>query len=459
MTTFVYLGPSLPRDAAATILDAVYLDPIAMGDLYALVQTRAKPGDRVAIIDGLFEQVPAVWHKEILHAIEKGIAVYGASSMGALRAAELHVFGMRGIGRVFESYRDALIEDDDEVAVAHAAREEGFRSLSTAMVSIRFGLRGLLDAGALTLEQHDTLCAHAKAQHYTVRSWAGTYAYAQEIGVGADVLDALRTIACEPDAKARDAMDLLRYLYGLGDAPEEIEPTAFVLEQTGLWRALTQSQEARVVGDSLKSSLSSASIDPEVVSHLRAIDPSRDAVLREALLMKIAMEGRYTSVPSAADLKAAMFRLAARNGLRTSQELLAWRERQCLGNADWKTILEMEARVQQMSQNAIPGMDAYLLAALKANGRYARVCADVTDIRQRFGEGWLKQLSADDFDIGYSEIQAWYEQSVSPMLPNPEAHAQSLGFQTLAEFVTRVLAQYLISRDPVAQPAPESVQV
>ena len=72
---------------------------------------------------------------------------------------------------------------------------------------------------------------------------------------------------------------------------------------------------------------------------------------------------------------------------------------------------------------------------------------------------FLEHFVTDDFDIGYSEIQAWYEQSVGPMLPNPEAHAQSLGFQTLAEFVTRVLAQYLISRDPVAQPAPESVQV
>jgi hypothetical protein len=212
------------------------------------------------------------------------------------------------------------------------------------------------------------------------------------------------------------------------------------------------------VGESLKSSLSSASIDPEVVSHLRAVDPSRDALLREALLMKIAMEGRYTSEPGVAELKAAMFRVAARNGLRTSQELMAWRERQGLGNADWATILEMEARVQQMSQNAIPGLDAYLLAALKANGRYAQLCADVADIRQRFGEGWLKQLSADDFDIGYAEIQTWYEQSVGPMLPNPEAHAQSLGFQTLAEFVTRILAQYLISRDPAAQPAPESAQ-
>jgi hypothetical protein len=43
--------------------------------------------------------------------------------MGALRAAELHTFGMVGVGRVFEGYRDGVYEDDDEVAVVHGSRK------------------------------------------------------------------------------------------------------------------------------------------------------------------------------------------------------------------------------------------------------------------------------------------------------------------------------------------------
>jgi hypothetical protein len=447
MTTFVYLGPSLPRAEAETILQAVYLDPIAMGDLYTLVRTRAKRGDRVAIIDGFFEQVPAVWHKEILYAIEEGLTVYGASSMGALRAAEMQAFGMHGVGRIFEAYRDLLIEDDDEVAVAHATRAEGYRSLSTAMVSIRFGLERLLATHKLGREQHDVLCAYAKSQHYNVRSWADTYAYALGIGLGDDVLEAIRAISDEPDAKAQDAIALLRHLAGQGDAPGDPAAPGFVLEQTGLWRDLVQSQEARIAGESLQSACAVAPIDPELVGHVRAASPARDALLREALLMKIAMESGATSAPDATDMKAAMFRVAARNGLHTSAEMRAWRERQRLSASDWTAVLEMDARVQQMSQHAIVGLDAYLLAALKLSGRYAELFADVTAIRDRHGENWLKQLSAADSGIAYGELQQWYERHYGPMLPDPETYARALGFQTLPEFVTHISAQFLLGRD------------
>ena len=40
--------------------------------------------------------------------MSEGVPVFGAASMGALRAAELHEFGMRGIGRIFEAFRDGV---------------------------------------------------------------------------------------------------------------------------------------------------------------------------------------------------------------------------------------------------------------------------------------------------------------------------------------------------------------
>ena len=157
MTVFVFLGPSLARGEAERILDAEYLPPASMGDLYVLTQSRAQPGDRVAIIDGLFEQRPAVWHKEVLDALARGIHVYGAASMGALRAAELDAFGMVGVGRIFEAYRSGAIADDDEVAVAHADADQQYRSLSSAMVSLRFGLADLCARGQLDPAVRDAL--------------------------------------------------------------------------------------------------------------------------------------------------------------------------------------------------------------------------------------------------------------------------------------------------------------
>src|SRR5262245_17446347 len=124
MSTYVFLGPTLPVEAARSILpEAVYLPPVSMGDVYALL---AQKPQRIAIVDGLFERTPAVWHKEILFALSRGVRVLGSSSMGALRAAELHRFGMVGVGRIFDAYRDGVLCDDDEVALGHATAEHGW---------------------------------------------------------------------------------------------------------------------------------------------------------------------------------------------------------------------------------------------------------------------------------------------------------------------------------------------
>ena len=101
----VFLGPSLSADEARRTLRARYLSPVRCGDVLRV--RRLKPR-AIAIVDGLFESVASVWHKEILLALEDGIAVYGATSMGALRAAELEPFGMIGIGTIFEAYRDGV---------------------------------------------------------------------------------------------------------------------------------------------------------------------------------------------------------------------------------------------------------------------------------------------------------------------------------------------------------------
>ena len=112
MRTYVFLGPTLPVEEARALLpDAVYLPPVTQGEVVALLPSRPK---RIAIIDGSFEWIPAVWHKEILLALEQGVEVYGAASMGALRAAELCAFGMQGVGAIFEGYRDGVILGDDE---------------------------------------------------------------------------------------------------------------------------------------------------------------------------------------------------------------------------------------------------------------------------------------------------------------------------------------------------------
>ena len=139
MTVHVFVGPTLDIRAARQLLpDATFLPPVSQGDV---LRSATRRPTAIGIIDGRFHDVPAVWHKEILWALSRGIPVYGSASMGALRAAELAPYGMRGVGKIFEAYHSGLLNDDDEVAVAHGDADSAYHPTNEAMVSIRETLR------------------------------------------------------------------------------------------------------------------------------------------------------------------------------------------------------------------------------------------------------------------------------------------------------------------------------
>src|SRR5579871_5420612 len=134
MALIAFAGPTIgkPDTAAAKRID--FRPPARCGDITRVVDERPAV---IGLIDGVFETAAAVWHKEILHALEQGVVVLGAASIGALRAAELEPFGMIGIGEIFRAYRDGRLEDDDEVAVQHGPAEVKYLPLTEAMVNVR----------------------------------------------------------------------------------------------------------------------------------------------------------------------------------------------------------------------------------------------------------------------------------------------------------------------------------
>lgn len=180
MSVFVFLGPSLPVDRARELLDAVYLPPIQQGDVLRVLR---RGPTVIGIVDGYFDTVPAVWHKEILTAMAAGVHVFGAASMGALRAAELHPFGMIGVGRVFEWYRDGVLTADDEVAVAHGPRDTGYRSSCDALVDIRDACDAAAAEGVLPGPLAARLVAIARSMPYPERSCRAVAGRARAEGV------------------------------------------------------------------------------------------------------------------------------------------------------------------------------------------------------------------------------------------------------------------------------------
>jgi hypothetical protein len=140
----VFLGPSLPRPHALSILDADYRPPAGQGDIMRACMSRPAA---IGLIDGVFKDAPTVRHREILWALSQGVPVFGAASMGALRAAELSGHGMIGVGLIYRWYRRFTLLPDDAVAVTHGPAELGSPPLSDALVDIRRGLQAAVRAG------------------------------------------------------------------------------------------------------------------------------------------------------------------------------------------------------------------------------------------------------------------------------------------------------------------------
>jgi hypothetical protein len=208
MTTLVFIGPTLSAaECRARLPDATVMPPVAVGELLAIKRRRGLR--RIAIVDGYFERMAAVWHKEILCALERGIAVYGAASMGALRAAELAAFGMIGVGGIYRDFARGTLVADDEVAVAHLPAEYAYRATSDALVNLR---DGIARAPMLSAKLRVQLVELARARFYRERTWTQLVADARTAKLAtAAVLDALAAWP-KPDRKAADARTLLARL-------------------------------------------------------------------------------------------------------------------------------------------------------------------------------------------------------------------------------------------------------
>ena len=230
----VFLGPSLPVDEARRALPARYLGPARCGDV--LRACRLSPRV-IAILDGVFARTAAIWHKEILLALEAGISVFGASSMGALRAAELAPFGMVGIGRIFEAYRDGLYTDDDEVALVHGPVESGYREVSEAMVNIRATVALAASRGVICPDSADRVIRYAKDTFYQVRSLGAAIERAWDGDLYADEPSRFRRFISNGgyvNQKRLDALELLACLRAGGRMPPgvstEVHRTIFILK-------------------------------------------------------------------------------------------------------------------------------------------------------------------------------------------------------------------------------------
>jgi hypothetical protein len=250
MTAIIFAGPSLPPALRPVSEPAIeWRPPVRQGDVYRAALTGPAV---IGIVDGYFEVVPTVWHKEILWAMAQGIHVFGAASIGALRAAELASFGMRGVGRIYEAFRDGILEDDDEVAVLHGPEELGYPPLTEAMVNIRATLTEAVRAGVLAPDLAAQVTEIAKSTFYKERTYDTLLQAAAASGLSPAALRNLTTwlLSDHIDQKRLDAEAMLGTIRAhLAADPPPLQ-VSYELAETIAWQAACWRAEAEISIDS-----------------------------------------------------------------------------------------------------------------------------------------------------------------------------------------------------------------
>lgn len=167
--TVLFGGPSL-SPAARTRCQEIGIElrpPVRRQAVYQLLDEGFR--GTLVVVDGVFQQVVAVGHRELIAAHEAGCRVVGMSSMGAIRAYELRHFGMEGFGAVYDYFRREADFQDDEVALLHDPAPP-YRAWSEPLVHLRVCADALVDRQALTAAAAGRIIDELKALYFGERT-------------------------------------------------------------------------------------------------------------------------------------------------------------------------------------------------------------------------------------------------------------------------------------------------
>ncbi|HEV7515143.1 MAG TPA: TfuA-like protein [Thermoanaerobaculia bacterium] len=426
---FVFTGPTLPAEEGRALLDAVYLPPVSQGDVYRAARERPWA---IAIVDGYFGRVPAVWHKEILWAMAEGIHVFGAASMGALRAAELAPFGMEGVGEVFAAFLSGELTDDDEVTVVHGSAAAGYRPLSEAMVNLRFTLAAAVAAGVVGEGVRGELLALAKATFYPRRSWPGLL----QAAAGRVPVEAIAALAAwlpggRVDQKRTDARALLTHVAARRETDPGPKEVSFRFQHTEAWEAARRQAAQRPLDTSIDAHLGADTFPPDaLLDELRhdgeLYQAERERALAHTLALELARLQGLAVPPAALADEVDEFRRA--RGLHEPEALARWLGEQGLTPEGLFRLVRDGVLAARVRASATEDLGRHLYDRLRESGAYPALAARARDKQAALAARGLDNPALGDCDLPLPELWRWYfEQRLGrPVPPDLSAYARSL---------------------------------
>lgn len=168
----VFTGPSLDYETIREVLpEAIILPPARQGDVISNLM-EYEPS-HVLLLEGTFHQSLSVWHKELAWSmLIPGVkGVYGAASMGALRAADLADFGMIGSGQIFNWYYEGVTFDESEVSAVYTeGPNQTYRSHTVPLCNVRGALLKAMEERMISPDEAEKIFDAARAIHWTERT-------------------------------------------------------------------------------------------------------------------------------------------------------------------------------------------------------------------------------------------------------------------------------------------------
>jgi hypothetical protein len=443
MKVIVFAGPTISADAARGILEATYLPPVRQGDVYRACQSSP---DAIGIIDGYFDRVPSVWHKEILHALQTGVHVFGGASMGALRAVELEAFGMVGVGAVFEAFRAGGIEDDDEVAIAHGPAAEGYRALSEAAVNIRATLAAAVAAGVIGTYGAQGLLATAKALPYEQRSYPTIVAAAARRVPAPDLA---RFNSWWPtgriDQKQRDAVALLEALKAFLATEPGPKKVDFEVELTDAWReACEPLRQAPLVWDERPAAEVAILEELQVSGHYSA---TYARAFTRALILDRAPA--LDAPAGAAEVNDTLGRFRQEQGLAPGEELQRWRLLAGLElDDDFLAFLRRQADVYRAEVLLAREARRCVPDQLRLGGKFGHLLARARHKREALRATLEGEPELSDTRMTEDQLWEWYFGEVlrTERPASLEATARRFGFDDTRSFRAAVVRERLFQQ-------------
>lgn len=454
MNLYVFAGPTLYSQKGQKELDTTYLPPVSQGDVYRVA---VKKPFAIGIIDGYFDRIPAVWHKEILWAMAQGIHVFGAASMGALRAAELNAFGMNGIGKIFRDFRDGKLEDDDEVAVIH---REDYMPLSEAMVNMRYTFNKAECLGIISSSTRVTLEHIAKRIFYPERTYPAVLEEAYKSRLFPKELTEFKQWlpTGRVDQKLDDAIAMLRTMRKMARKGRVSQKVNYVFEHTCAWEQLTyEAGELKTENTS-----SEAVFTASVLEELRLEGNSYSKAANECLLRLLLKEKLHYNGEKIDEVSLLETVVAFREvrGLSSSSDIRKWLEHNSLTEKQFLYHMTEETKLQKAKALLREEIERLLPAYLRLSGQYSHLAQRSVHKRQVLGQLGLENPTSNDVGMNDDGLLEWYFEDRSDRSPISDlcAYARTLGYRDTEDLIEAVRREkcYLMHSDRLLRDSPST---